>query len=198
MRGIIFDMIDLLCMVRCFIAVECSNTEVVEGIRQVQDILDGSGGQLKHVEPENIHLTLKFLGEIDQHVVDEVAVIIKSISFEAFSFKVEEVGVFPNLNRPATIWAGITEGITELAAVFEEVDSKMGKLGFERERRRFQPHLTISRVKGGKNRDQLVEALLSLKDTVFGYVSVDRVIMKKSLLTPKGPIYTSLAESKHI
>ena len=184
-------------MVRCFIAVECNNSEVVEGIRKVQGAVESTGANLKHVEPENIHLTLKFLGEIPQHKVDEVAEIINDISFEPYSFKVEEVGVFPNLRRPATIWAGITNGVSDLAAVFEEVDSKMGKLGFDRERRRFHPHLTISRVRSGKNKDQLVEELVAAKDQVFGSINVDRIVLKKSVLTPKGPIYTTLAESRH-
>ena len=185
------------CMVRCFIAVECNNDEVVEGIRRVQGALESTGANLKHVEPENIHLTLKFLGEIPPHKVDEVAETIKDIGFNPFTFKVEEVGVFPNLRRPSTIWAGITNGVSDLTAVFEEVDSKMGKLGFDRERRRFHPHLTISRVRSGKNRDQLVEELLAVKYQDFGVVDVDRIVLKKSVLTPRGPIYSSLAESKH-
>ena len=184
-------------MVRCFIAVECQDKEVVEGIRRVQGALESTGAHMKHVEPENIHLTLKFLGEIPQHQVDEIAEIIKDISFEPFIFKIEEVGVFPNLKRPATIWAGITDGVSDLAAVHKEVDSKMAKLGFERERRQFQPHLTISRVKSGRNRDQLVEELLAVKDTVFGEVKAGYIALKKSVLTPHGPIYTTLAESKH-
>lgn len=184
-------------MVRCFIAVECTNNEIVDGIKRVQNALESTGANLKHVEPENIHLTLKFLGEIEQHKADEIAEIIREISFEPFSFKVEEVGVFPNLRRTATIWAGITDGVSDLSAVFEEVDSKMGKLGFERERRRFHPHLTISRVRSGKNRDQLVEELLAVKDQVFGVIHVDHISLKKSVLTQKGPIYSTLAESKH-
>ena len=137
------------------------------------------------------------MSEIDQRKVDEVADVVKGMSFDAFSFKVEEVGVFPNLGRPATIWAGITEGVSDLTMVFEELDGKLSKLGFERERRRFQPHFTICRVKGGANKQQLVEELTRVKDTVFGDIAVDRVVLKKSVLTPRGPIYSSLAESRH-
>ncbi len=77
------------------------------------------------------------------------------------------------------------------------LDEKLSKLGFERERRRYQPHLTICRVRSGKNKDQLAEELLRLSDYVFGEISVDRVSLKKSVLTPSGPIYTTLAESQH-
>lgn len=184
-------------MVRCFVAIECGDPEVIKGIRYVQGVLESTGANVKQVEPENIHLTLKFLGEIEQHRVDEVAEIVKGLRFDAFRFKVEEVGVFPSLNCPATIWAGITEGISDLAMVFEELDKKLSKLDFERERRRFQPHLTICRVRSGKNKDVLAEELLRLKDHVFGEVSVDRVSLKKSVLTQRGPIYTTLVESQH-
>ena len=201
--GLIYAACVILCqshilgMVRCFVAIECGEPEVVKGIVDVQRALGGSGADMKPVEAENIHLTLKFLGEIDQGKVDEVAEVVKGIGFSPFKFMVEEVGVFPNLRRPSTIWAGITEGVADLSAVFEELDLKLSKLGFERERRRFQPHLTICRVRSGKNRDQLVEELLRVKDTVFGKVSVDRVSLKKSVLTPSGPIYSTLAESQY-
>lgn len=184
-------------MVRCFVAIECDVPEVKKGIKQVQEALASTGANIKSVESENIHLTLKFLGEIPQHKVDEVAEIVKEIGFEPFKFKVEEVGVFPNLRRPSTIWAGITEGVGDITMVFEELDQKLGKLGFERERRKFHPHLTIGRVRSGKNKDQLVEELLRLENQEFGVVDVDRVVLKKSVLTSSGPIYTTLAESRH-
>jgi len=184
-------------MIRCFIAIECNNPEVIEGIRRVQMALDASGARLKHVEAENIHLTLKFLGEVEQERVHMVAQVVESINFKPFSFMVEEVGAFPSLRRPATIWAGVTEGVSDLVAVFETVDDKLSDLGFEVERRRFHPHLTISRVRGGRNRKQLIDTLMQVKDTVFGSVDVDRIVLKKSTLTPRGPIYTTLAESKH-
>ena len=184
-------------MVRCFVAIECDNPDVIKGIRGVQDALASTGANLKPVESENIHLTLKFLGEIPQYKVDEVADVVKEISFEPFEFKVKDVGVFPNLRRPATIWAGISEGVSEVTKVFDELDGMLSKLGFERERRRFHPHLTICRVRSGKNRDQLVEELLRLESQEFGVINVDRVVLKKSVLTPSGPIYTSLAESRY-
>lgn len=167
------------------------------GIKWVQEALASTGAYLKAVESENIHLTLKFLGEIPQHKVDEVVEVVESISFDPFDYKVAGVGVFPNHRRPATIWAGISEGVSEVVMVFEELDAKLGKLGFERERRKFHPHLTICRVRSEKNKDQLVEELIRLESTAFGVIGADRVVLKKSILTPSGPIYTTLAESRH-
>ena len=132
-----------------------------------------------------------------QHKVDEVVEVVTGISFDPFNLKVEEVGVFPNLKRPTTIWAGINEGISGVTMVFEELDEKLSKIGFERERRKIPPHITICRVRGGKNKDYLVEELLKLKDQEFGQINVDRIILKKSVLTPSGPIYSTIVESSH-
>jgi 2'-5' RNA ligase len=184
-------------MVRCFVAIECNNLDVKNEITIVQRALESSGAKLKSVESENLHITLKFLGEIMQHKLDEAIEIVNNISFTPFKAKIEEVGVFPNLRRPATIWAGVTEGVSEVTIIFDELDQKLSKIGFERERRRFRPHLTICRIRSGTNRTQLIDELLRVKDQVFGEIEVDKVVLKKSVLTPSGPIYTTLAKSRH-
>ncbi len=151
---------------------------------------------MKLVEIENIHITLKFLGDIEDHQVDEVSQVIRDITFEPFEFTVEGVGVFPTLKRPTTIWAGISSGVGELADLFNKVNDGLAKLGFEKDRRRFHPHLTIVRVRSWQNRDKLVDELVGMEEMEFGKVQVDRIYLKKSVLTPKGPIYSTLAESK--
>jgi 2'-5' RNA ligase len=180
---------------RCFIAIECSNDEVIQGLRDVQSGLTATGGHLKHVEPDNLHLTLKFLGDVEKQIVDKVSEIISEISFNSFNMFVENVGVFPNLRRPSVIWAGVTEGAVEITRIFKEMDNKLGKLGLKRERRRFHPHITISRVRSGKNREKLLEELMRISDYRFGENKVEKIVLKKSVLTPRGPVYTTLAES---
>ena len=181
--------------IRSFVAVDCDGLLLPKFV-EVQGRLSSTGAKMKLVEPENIHLTVKFLGDIEDSQVDEISQVIEGISFEPFEFRVEGVGVFPNLRRPATIWAGITEGVGELAEVFGKVNDGLARLGFEKDRRRFQPHLTIARIRGGENRDRLVEELMDLEDFEFGVVRVDRVSLKKSVLTRSGPIYTTLTESR--
>ena len=156
----------------------------------------GTGADLKVVEAENVHLTLKFLGEIPEARAMEVAGTVREMSFSPFSFKVEEVGVFPSASRPNVVWAGITDGVAELSRVFQDLETRLSGLGFERERRRFSPHLTICRVRSGRNRAQLVAEIEGLRDMVFGSVNVDRVTLKKSVLTRQGPVYSTLAESR--
>lgn len=182
--------------VRCFVAVECDDEQVLSGFREVGTCLNATGADLKLVDTENVHLTLKFLGEIPEARAREVAEAVKEIHFQPFSIKVEEVGVFPSTSRPNVVWAGITDGVTELADIFEDLDRRLSRLGFERERRRFSPHLTICRVRSSRNRAPLVAELAELQDMVFGSVKIDRITLKKSVLTRQGPIYSTLAESR--
>ena len=182
--------------IRCFVAVECGGGELTAKFREVRRVLEATRADIKFVEPENIHLTLKFLGEIEQSLVEQVTNVVEGTSFQPFTARIERVGVFPNLRRPRVVWAGITDGASQLEEIWSELDDKLGRLGFERESRRFSPHLTIGRVRSGRNRDKLVHEVSSLSDYVFGELHVDRVALKKSVLTPKGPIYTTLAESR--
>lgn len=180
---------------RSFVAVECHDGALHSKFAEAQGLIKATGASVKLVDVENIHITMKFLGDIEDPQVEEVSQFIRDITFEPFQFKVEGVGVFPNLRRPKTIWTGITEGVGKLVNVFNEVNVGLARLGFEKDRRRFQPHLTIARVRGGQNRDRLVDALLGLEEMEFGEINVDRVYLKKSVLTQRGPIYSTLAES---
>jgi len=180
---------------RSFVAVECHDGHLHSRFAEAQGLIETTDASVKLVEVKNIHITLKFLGDIEDYQVEEVSQVIRDITFEPFQFTVEGAGVFPNLKRPKTIWAGITSGVGELVNVFNEVNVGLARLGFEKDRRRFQPHLTIARVRGGQNRDRLVDALLGLEEMEFGAVNVDRIYLKKSLLTQRGPIYSTMAES---
>ncbi len=181
--------------IRCFVAVECGGDEVAAKFNEVRRMLKATRADVKLVEPENIHLTLKFLGEIEPSLVEQVSQVVKETSFQPFDARLEGVGVFPNLRRPRVVWAGITDGVPQRMEVWKDVDTKISGLGVEREGGRFSPHITVGRVRSGRNRDRLVEEISALSDYVFGDLQVDRIVLKKSVLTPRGPIYTTLAES---
>lgn len=181
--------------IRSFIAVECNDETTLKNIQMAQSQIKSTGAQLKLVELENIHLTLKFLGDVELPVIEEVSRVIKETIFDSFHLTIEGVGVFPNLRRPRTIWGGITEGVSDLGKIFSSLDYQLSGLGFERERRRFNPHLTIARVRTGKSRDELSEVLVDLENMFFGRLLVDRIVLKKSVLTSKGPVYSLLVES---
>jgi len=177
------------------VALEVDDPGVLDALGQIQAGLLSSGGDLKPVERENIHVTMKFLGDVDERRLEEVKSAVSELSFEPFRMELVGVGAFPNLKRPRVIWAGITSGAEETKSIYDDLESGLEGLGFRRERRRFSPHVTIARVRSGRNRDRLVEEVLNHRDDVFGGFEVGRVRLKKSVLTPRGPIYSTLAES---
>jgi len=181
--------------VRCFVAVEVDDPGGLDALGSFQAGLVGSGGDLKPVERENIHLTLKFLGDVEDGLLEEVKRVVGGLSFEPFRMTLAETGAFPNLRKPRVIWAGVSEGGDELAAIFGEVEAGFVGLGFKREGRRFSPHITIARVRSGRNRDWLMEEVLRHRDADFGSFEVGSVKLKRSVLTPRGPVYSTLAES---
>ncbi|RLG42822.1 MAG: RNA 2',3'-cyclic phosphodiesterase, partial [Thermoproteota archaeon] len=103
------------------------------------------------------------------------------------------VGAFPSMSRPRVIWVGVEEGREELVRLMRWVDSRLRRLGFPREDREPHPHLTIARVKWLRDRESLKRVLSSLLSTDFGEIEVREIRLKKSTLTPKGPIYETLA-----
>ena len=181
-------------MVRCFIAVDVDDQAITEKIVKLQGELK-SYADFKSVEPENIHLTLKFLGEISDSQVEKVEEVLKDLEFSSFSLRFRGVGAFPNPRRPRVIWIGVSEGATEFSELAKRIDTSLRKLGFPPETRGFKPHLTIARVKrgGGAALSNFIQKY-SLED--FGTLKVDSVKLKKSILTPRGPVYTTLYEGR--
>jgi len=181
---------------RCFIAVDVDDPEVRAAILRAQRVLETTGADVRSVEGENVHITLRFLGEIPEAMSMRVATLVRGISFTPLSLSFEGVGVFPAPSRPSVVWAGIEGDVPELLRVFTELEEGLKALGFEPERRPFQPHLTLCRVRSGRNRAQLMEAVWSMEGERFGQLRVVRIKLKKSVLTRAGPIYSNLAESK--
>ncbi|MEM2104666.1 MAG: RNA 2',3'-cyclic phosphodiesterase [Candidatus Bathyarchaeia archaeon] len=180
--------------IRSFIAFDIENVSVLEKIRKVQKILADSGADLKLVEPENIHITLRFLGNITQNMVDKIYNGMQKIQFTPFDVKVQGLGAFPNPRYPRVLWAGIREGAIQLRGIFEQLEPYLRGLGFAPDRKGFSPHLTIARVRSGRNRGELAERLKENLNFDFGVLEAKCLRLKRSDLTPKGPIYSTLRE----
>ena len=170
--------------------VECS-PPLLEFMRELKNV----PAQLKMVEPKNVHLTLKFLGNTEEEIVPDLeAVMRRSVEgVSSFEVNLHGVGVFPNENYITVIWVGM-EKEQELASIAGKLDELLQPLGHKKERRPFSPHITVARVKRIKDRDALITTLKRYKETDFGMMKVDSIKLKKSVLTPKGPIYTTLKE----
>jgi len=180
--------------VRSFISIDIEDELIVSKIRRIQDDLLSTGAKLKLVEPQNLHYTLKFLGEIPEHKVQEITEILKTLESNTFKIHICELGCFPSINRINVIWLGAAEGSDKLIELAKWVEGKLTEMGFPRERKKFTPHLTIARVKYAHNKQQLQKKILQLSDIDVGEFTVSAVRLKKSTLTPKGPIYDTLYE----
>lgn len=179
---------------RAFIAIPLTE-QVHQELAHLQDKLRKSNADVKWVEPSNIHLTLKFIGEIDEEQVEKIKASLDEIAKNRHCFDIHlaKVGAFPKISYPRVVWAGIDEGYEECKTLAKSVEDTMERLGFKKEERDFSPHLTLGRVRSSKNKAQLMACLEKEKDFVSpGKVSVSKIILFQSTLTPKGPVYAPL------
>jgi 2'-5' RNA ligase len=185
---------------RAFIAIEVPGS-VKDALARIESHLKYSGADVKWVSPGNIHLTVKFLGEIDGKKAAEVAAALDAVARAAkpFELSVKDLGAFPNAEHPRVVWAGLGKGAAETAALAADIDCALEKLGFEKEARPFNPHLTIGRVRSPLNKGALKEKMASAAATVdlslLPSHTISSVTLFQSTLTPKGSIYTKVHES---
>lgn len=184
-------------MIRSFIAFDLNNESMLQRFREVQDKLVKTGADLKLVEPQNIHITMRFLGDIKPTMVDSVHEAMKKVLFSAFECEIRGLGAFPDLRYARVVWAGIRKGAEELKNVFNQLEPNIRELGFRPDPKGFSPHLTLARVKTGRNKAELARCVQDLVDYDFGVVKADCLRLKRSVLTPKGPLYSTLSEVCH-
>ncbi|WP_291999919.1 RNA 2',3'-cyclic phosphodiesterase [Caldivirga sp.] len=175
-------------MVRLFIAVDLSS-EVRSKVIAFRDAVSNSGADVKPVEDENLHITLRFLGEVRDDLLTELKHNLSNLSFNSFRMHVKGTGAFPSISSPRVIWVGVEEGEDQLRALHDAVEELVGKYGVSDERE-FTPHITVARVRGRAS--VLGKLINQWRDFDFGWQTVDSVTLKKSTLTPRGPIYEDL------
>lgn len=180
--------------IRSFIAFDLDSESVLKKLADAQRLIVGTGADVKAVEPKNIHITLRFLGDIAVGTVDRVFEEMKNVQFVPFDVRVHGIGAFPDVRYPRVVWAGMTEGADQLRNIFAQLEPRLRDLGFAPDPKGFSPHLTIGRVRSGRNKDALAEFITKNVDCDFGIVRAQCLRLKKSDLTPNGPIYTTLRE----
>jgi len=175
---------------RTFIAVAISS-EVREKIAQIQAEFRRGDLDVKWVEPGNVHITLKFLGEVSEEklsgVIEKTRLAAAGIS--NFRVHLSGLGSFPNLKSPRVVWVGVSEGKQELKNLSERIEENLSYIGFAKEKREFSAHLTIGRVRSPKGKEKLVKKIEELENSDVGEFSVDKVLLMESQLSPKGPTY---------
>jgi len=178
---------------RTFIAVNLTDN-IRQALSRTQEALKGEGTDVSWVKPENLHITLKFLGEVEEARLPELRETIASFLRDAAPFRLtfEGLGAFPTLRAPRVIWAGAKEGAAELAALQAKIEEGLWRIGFPKEERSFTPHLTLGRVRSLRRREALVEGISKATSAAFGGMVLERVELMKSQLHPAGSIYTVL------
>jgi len=183
--------------IRAFIAIEIENPQVLSNLIRVRDMLVETGADIKPVEDENLHLTIRFLGHISTVTLEEIKRILARVRdiVAKFEMHVYGVGAFPTINRPRVVWAGIKSGVEPLAKLRQFIDAEIQRAKLydvHRDQHEFSPHITLARVRSGRNMSKLVETILRLQDYDFGVTPVTCIKLKQSTLTPRGPIYKDL------
>ena len=182
-------------MIRAFIAVELPRTLQYE-VAAFQTEFKKSGADVKWVEPANLHLTLKFLGEIEENRLAPIQEALGNAVGHRphFTIHLEGIGAFPRTTSPRVIWVGVHEGGQELVALVQAVEQAASGVGFPPEERPFEPHLTIGRVRSPGGLAGLIKKLQVAEFRATSSAPVTRLTLFQSLLSPKGPTYSPLAE----
>jgi 2'-5' RNA ligase len=180
-------------MVRTFLAIDLPSKQ--------RKILEEHQGRWKYVKadvrwiyPSNMHLTLKFLGEIQESNTERVIAVCKDVCglYSGFSLFLNGTGIFSNLRRPRVLWIGIGGEVDILCKLQDSIETALEKKGFPREGRVFKPHLTAGRIRSPRRLLRLLEVFAKDEIVTKPFI-VEEVIVYKSRLTPRGPLYSPLA-----
>lgn len=175
---------------RAFISADLPPIPLLETLAHA---LRGASRDLKVVSVEHLHLTLKFLGDTEEGLVPEIVSAMREASagVAPFTIRVRGTGAFPNLDRPKVLWVGI-EGGEPLGRMAKRLDEDLAALGFPRESRAWSPHVTLARVRGTRDLARAQALLREHADELFADVHVEEVRLKKSVLRPQGPEYSTV------
>lgn len=179
--------------IRAFICFKLPG-RIISSIRGLQKSMHNSGLQVRWVRPENIHLTIKFLGNIRVSDINDIEIAVQetAVNFSPLLLSAGGAGVFPNIRKPRVIWTGIEGQRKELVDLQKMLAEKLGCIGFPKETRPFKGHLTIGRLKGRVDSRKLAENISRVNSFTTKQFFCDRIFLMQSELKPSGPIYSRL------
>jgi RNA 2',3'-cyclic 3'-phosphodiesterase len=176
---------------RVFIAIDLPD-ELRRELTRLRSSLERSTETARWVASESIHITLRFIGEVAEKRIEEIDAALTGLTWKPFTITVRGVGFFPGTRSPRVFWAGMEAPTMQNLA--EQLDSRMERLGFEKEKRAFRPHITLARARDSRIDSALVTAASQYAEQQFGSFTVDRVFLFKSILRPSGAVYEKLKE----
>jgi 2'-5' RNA ligase len=181
---------------RTFIAVELQKS-IRDRLIALQEKLADAGTEVKWVAPENLHVTLLFLGEVEDREVPEVCRITANCAKQhaAFDMSIEGVGCFPNSRQPRIIWAGVGAGRPSLGAIHDDLEAALAVCGYRREDRHYSPHVTLGRIKSDRPVHGVSEVMAKHENWRAGESTVRELHVLSSCLSPRGPRYTTLSRA---
>ena len=177
--------------IRAFLAIDLDD-DLKPKINKIIREFKKTDARIKYVDLVNLHLTLKFFGEIDTEGLNLLEDAIANVlgEFDSFNIKIKGCGAFPNNNRINVIWVGIDED-SIIRDMHDKLDKEFVRLGLDKDRK-FSTHLTIGRMKSAKIKNKVKSTIEEFSDVEIGEMEVTKVSLKKSTLTPAGPIYEDL------
>jgi 2'-5' RNA ligase len=179
--------------IRSFIAIKLP-PEIRDCLERIINRLKPSTGDVRWVKADAIHLTLKFLGDVEEGRIPEIAGCIERCvqGISPFALAVRGLGAFPGENSPQVIWISAVDESGSLARMQRSLEEGLAHVGFTKEKRPFSPHLTLGRLKSPRGKEAVRRGLAELKHTDCGSFTADGVSLIKSDLKPSGPVYTVL------
>ena len=182
--------------VRAFIAIELPDRIRLD-IASLQKDLASAGLKLRWVKSQNLHLTLKFLGDMNRETIADICNGLTAVTsmHPEFELQPSGIGCFPGLKNSRGLWTGISGTLDGLRTLQADVENALRPFGFKVEKRPFRGHLTIGRVKSRLNPHKLAEALRAHQGFYSDAFTVKQVTLFQSKLQPNGPVYTKLCES---
>ncbi len=185
--------------IRTFLALELSDEARQGAVKLIDRLKAGirfTGAEPNWTPPDSMHLTIKFLGNVEESQVNQIKQRLAPVcgKLASFNFGVRGLGVFPSPERPKIIWLGVKHADEELQRLFRTVEETLARLGFEHEHRPFHPHLTAARLKSGKGAKAMMKILDQNRRHWCGECRADKLILFKSVLKPSGAEYSILKE----
>lgn len=181
---------------RCFLGVKIKQPLVPE-VKKMKDKIRRTGGNIKLVEDGNLHYTIKFLGDVSEEKIKKIDKIKTEITdIKPFKVQVKGMDAFPTRDYIKVIWLGIGNGYDKFKKLMIRINDKLEGLGFEEEEKELIPHMTIGRVRSGKNKKEIKHVIKNLEDRLLGTMEVGKITLFKSNLTTEGPEYKKLKEYK--
>jgi 2'-5' RNA ligase len=179
--------------IRTFIAIHLPDT-VLRAMGRTQEAFQVHHFDIRWVRPQGMHLTLKFLGDIEEKDIENVGAAMQRAceDIQPFTLRGEGIGVFPNMKRPRVVWAGVTGDVAVLLDLQKRLEDALSDSGFPREKRRFKGHLTLGRVKGRLDTRRFGPVLDELKAFTTELFVVDSLVLYQSTLRPQGALYDRL------